>query len=723
MNAARPVLPAALAAHRGLARLARPRLEAGRHWPLGACWDGGGVNFALFSAFATQVDLCLYDAAGVHELARITLTECTNQVWHGYLPDARPGLVYGYRVHGPYAPEEGHRFNPHKLLIDPYARAFAGSFTWSDVHYGYRRGNARADLSFDRRDNAAAMLKCRVLDTAYSWHEDRRPHTPWSETVIYEMHVKGWSMLNAALPEALRGTYAGLAHPASVRHFKGLGVTAVELLPIQEFIDEHRLVQDGLANYWGYNTLGYFAPAARYAGGGDPLDEFRSMVRCLHAAGIEVILDVVYNHTCESDQLGPTLAFRGIDNASYYRLREGRWLDDVSGCGNTLNLAHPRVLQMVMDSLRWWAADLHVDGFRFDLATAMCREAGGFDAGCAFLDTLRQDPVLAGVKLIAEPWDVATCETGRFPAGLSEWNDRYRDAARGFWLTGSTTCGEFASRLAGSSDLFRHGGRMPQAAVNFITAHDGFTLADVVSHERKHNEANGQANADGNNDNRSTNCGVEGPTDDAAVRAMRARLQRSLLATLMLSQGVPMLVAGDELGRSQGGNNNAYCQDNAVSWLDWEGMDHALLAFAARLIELRRSHPALRRVQWFDGSATPLGEHDIAWLWRDGTAMTRVQWEDGTNRCFGFRLGRNSGAESALLVLMNAGTQEVAFTLPPAPGGDWVLQLDTAQDVTPRAGGRTTPAEAQAAATVTATTTTMVSARGLLLLSSTPASP
>jgi glycogen operon protein len=401
-------------------------------------------------------------------------------------------------------------------------------------------------------------------------------------------------------------------------------------------------------------------------------------------------------------------------------------MDDVSGCGNTLNLAHPRVLQMVMDSLRWWAADLHVDGFRFDLATAMCREAGGFDAGCAFLDTLRQDPVLAGLKLIAEPWDISTCETGRFPAGLSEWNDRYRDAARGFWLTGSTTCGEFASRLAGSSDLFRHGGRMPQAAINFITAHDGFTLADLVSYERKHNEANDQANADGNNDNRSTNCGVEGPTADAGVRALRLRLQRSLLATLMLSQGVPMLVAGDELGRSQGGNNNAYCQDNAVSWLDWEGMDHALFAFTARLVELRRRHPALHRVHWFDGSATPLGEHDIAWLWRDGTAMTRAHWEDGANRCFGFRLGRNSVEESALLVLMNAGTEDVVFVLPPAPGGDWVLELDAAgEDVDPP-GARAVRGRAGTAAAplaVTTATTALVPAHGLLMLSSTPESP
>jgi len=695
------------------------RLETGRPWPLGASWNGGGVNFALFSAFATQVDLCLYDEEGMHELARLPLPACTDQVWHGYLPGAGPGQVYGYRVHGPYQPEQGHRFNPHKLLIDPYARAFSGTFNWSDTHYGYRFGHAGADLSFDRRDNARFMLKSRVVcpAPADAWQDDRAPRTPLSDTVIYEVHARGWTMLNPAVPPALRGTYAGLAHPASIRHLQRLGVTAVELLPVHEFIDERRLVQSGLVNYWGYNSLGYFAPAARYAGGTDPLSEFRGMIMRLHAAGIEVILDVVYNHTCEADELGPTLAFRGIDNASYYRLRERRWMDDVTGCGNTLNLAHPRVLQMVMDSLRFWAGEMHVDGFRFDLATALGRENGSFDPGSAFLDTLRQDPVLAGVKLIAEPWDIANCETGRFPPGLSEWNDRFRDAARGFWLTGATRCGEFASRLAGSSDLFRHDGRAPQSGINFITAHDGFTLADLVSYERKHNEDNGQANADGHNDNRSIHCGVEGPTQDPGVLALRARLQRALLATLMLSQGVPMLLAGDEHGRTQRGNNNAYCQDNAVSWtqwVEWEGMDHALVDFVARLIELRRHHPALRRITWFDGSATVLGERDIAWLWRDGTEMTREQWEDGANRCFGFRLGRDSILESALLVLINAGDAEAGFDLPPAPGKHWTLQLDTAQAYLPRPQLHPTGSASAAPAQVT------VAARALLLFTSTP---
>jgi glycogen operon protein len=654
-------------------------LEAGRPYPLGATWDGGGVNFALFSAFATAVELCLFDADAAREVARVSLPACTDQVWHGYLPDARPGLIYGYRVHGPYEPAQGHRFNPNKLLIDPYARAFAGNFCWTDAHYGYRIGHANADLSFDSRDNAWAMVKCRVIDSAFSWQDDRAPRTAWADTIIYEAHVKGATMMNPAVPAALRGTYAGLAHPASIAHLQRLGVTAVELLPVHEFIDERRLVQSELTNYWGYNSLGYFAPAARYAGGGDPLVEFRTMVRRLHAAGIEVILDVVYNHTGEAGETGPTLVFRGIDNASYYRLREGRWQNDVTGCGNTLNVAHPRVMQMVMDSLRWWVSEMHVDGFRFDLAAALGRENGGFDPGCAFFDTLRQDPLLAGVKLIAEPWDIAACETGRFPPGIGEWNDRFRDAARGFWLTGSISCGEFASRLAGSSDLFRHSGRMPQSSINFVTAHDGFTLADVVAYERKHNEANGQANADGNNDNRSINCGVEGPGKDTVVLELRGRLQRALMATLLLSKGVPMLMAGDELGRTQDGNNNAYCQDNPTSWIDWDGMDHALFDFATRLIEMRRTYPALRRLTWFDGSPSPLGERDIAWLWRDGAEITREQWDDRSNRCFGFRIGRNNTGEEALLVLINAGGEEVGFLPPAPPGGAWVLQLDTSR--------------------------------------------
>lgn len=658
---------------------AAPELEAGHNHPLGATWDGRGVNFALFSAQAERVELCLFDAATLQEVSRMALPSCTDQVWHGYLAGAQPGLVYGYRVHGPYAPARGLRFNPHKLLLDPYARAFAGAFRWSDAHYGYDTAHAGADLSFDTRDNAASMLKCRVVGPDYDWSGDRAPHTALADSVIYETHVKGYSKLNTALPAELRGSYAGLAHPASIQHLQRLGVTAVELLPVQEFIDEHRLARAGLVNYWGYNSIGFFAPAARYASSADPAREFRDMVKALHAAGIEVILDVVYNHTAEADELGPTLAFRGIDNTSYYRLRDGRCYDDVTGCGNTLNVAHPRVLQLVMDSLRWWVAEMHVDGFRFDLATALAREGSGFDAGAAFLDTLRQDPLLAGVKLIAEPWDIATCETGRFPAGFAEWNDRFRDAARGFWLTGAVGCGEFAARFTASSDLFRHSGRAPQASINFVTAHDGFTLADLVSYQHKHNAANGQANADGNDNNRSINCGVEGPSTDPEVNDLRARHQRVLLATLCLAQGVPMLVAGDELGRGQHGNNNAYCQDNALSWLDWSAGDADLCAFAARLLALRRRHPALRRTGWFDGSPTALEECDILWLARDGNEMTRAQWEDGSNRCFGFRFGRDHPQEHAVLVLMNAGNADLAFVLPPALAAGWLLEIDSTQ--------------------------------------------
>ncbi len=653
------------------------RLEAGRPYPLGAIWHGNGVNFALFSAHATAVELCLFDDHASREVARIALPASTDQVWHGYLPHAGPGLIYGYRVHGPYEPSQGHRYNAHKLLIDPYARSFAGAFRWTDEHFGYLAGNTGGSLEIDNRDNAWATLKCRVVDPAYSWHGDRAPRTAWADTIIYEAHVKGCTMLNREVPEHLRGTYAGLGHPAFIAHLLRLGITALELLPIHEFIDERRLIQAGLVNYWGYNSLGFFAPATRYASSGDPIGEFRDMVRSLHAAGIEIILDVVYNHTAEMDAAGPTLAFRGIDNASYYRLDDGGRYTDWTGCGNTLNVAHPRVMQLVMDSLRWWVSDMHVDGFRIDLATAIAREAGGFDPGCAFLDTLRQDPTLAGVKLIAEPWDVTACETGRFPPGIAEWNDHFRDAARGFWLTGSTRCGEFASRLSGSSDLFRHSGRMPQASINFVTAHDGYTLTDVVAYERKHNAANGQDNADGNNDNRSNNCGIEGASTDPDIQALRARLQRALLATLMLAQGVPMMVAGDELGRTQGGNNNTYCQDNAISWAAWDNPENSIVALAAQLIRLRREHPALRRIRWFDGSLSAMGELDIAWLWRSGEEMTRAHWEDEANRCFAFRLGRNDANEKALLVVINASAHDVEFTLPSAPYRAWEVQLDT----------------------------------------------
>jgi isoamylase len=662
------------------ARTANDRIEPGRSQPLGATYDGAGVNFALFAAHAERVELCLFDPAGTRELSRIALPECTDHVWHGYLPDGRPGLVYGYRVHGPYDPENGHRCNAHKLLLDPYARAYVGTLRQTDANYGYRVGHARRDLSIDRRDNAFAMPKCRVVDAAIARDDDTRPRVPWADMIVCEAHVKGYTMMNAGVPEALRGTYAGFGHPASIAHLTRLGVTTVELLPVHEFVDERTLIQNGLVNYWGYNSIGFFAPAARYAGGRDPHVEFRAMVKRLHAAGIEVILDVVYNHTGEGDEHGPTLSFRGIDNASYYRLVPGsaRHYDDVTGCGNTLNLGHPRVLQLVMDSLRYWVETMRVDGFRFDLATALARGPAGFDPGATFLDTLRQDPVLAGVKLIAEPWDLATYATGRFPAGVAEWNDKYRDALRGFWLIRATRVGDLAQRIAGSSDLFRHDGRRPQAGINFVTAHDGFPLADLSAYTQKHNEANGQDNRDGTSDNRSTNCGVEGPTQDPAIAAARQRRSRALLATLLASQGIPMLTAGDEIGRTQGGNNNAYCQDNPVSWIDWGAGDVSLASFVAALTRFRREQPALRRTRWFDGSPTGTDDPDITWLARDGTAMTREHWQDEANRCLGFVLGRANAAEDAIAVLINGSDEEVRFALPPPPGLSWRRVLDSA---------------------------------------------
>lgn len=672
------------------------RVLSGRPDPLGATFDGAGVNFALFAAHAEMVELCLFGTDGAREIARVALPACTHEVWHAYLPDARPGQIYGYRVHGPYEPERGHRHNPHKLLLDPYARALAGRYRWTEAHLGYRPGQARGDLVMDRRDNAQSMFRARVVDPAFDWGGDRLPRTPWAETVICEAHVKGYSRLNPAVPERLRGTYAGLAHPASIARLVACGSTAVELLPIQAFIDERMLAVADRVNYWGYNPLAYFAPEARYAGGGDPVVEFRAMVKALHAAGLEVILDVVFNHTAEGDALGPTLSFRGIDNASYYRLRAGdpRHYADSSGCGNTLNLNHPRVLQLVMDALRYWAGEMHVDGFRFDLATALALGPTGFDARATFLDCVRQDPLLSTIKLIAEPWDIQTWQTGHFPAPFAEWNDRYRDAVRSFWLTGGASTGELARRLAGSSDLFRHSCRRPQASINYVTAHDGFTLADLVAYERKHNEANGQDNADGSNDNRSNHCGVEGPSDDSSIQARRGRLMRAMLATLFVSQGVPMLPAGDECGRTQHGNNNAYCQDSPLTWIDWDNSDAGLADFVASLAALRATHPALRRETWFDGSPTAQGEPDIAWIARHGGPMQPADWDDPGNRAFGFLLGRADADETAVLVLLNAAAAAAEFELPPPPHGAWRLVLDSAgQAGTPMAGMQTVPAE------------------------------
>ncbi|WP_142810384.1 glycogen debranching protein GlgX [Tepidiphilus olei] len=667
----------------------------GRPYPRGATWDGNGVNFALFAGHAEKVELALFEAGGKREVQRIALPECTGDVWHGYLPEARPGLLYGYRVHGPYHPESGHRYNPHKLLLDPYAKAFVGGIRWSDAHFGYHVGHPKADLSFDRRDDAAGMPRCQVIDAAFTWSDDRHPNVPWHETVIYELHVKGFTRLHPQVPECLRGTYLGLASPPVIEHLTRLGITAVELMPVHTFVDERRLVEKGLCNYWGYNSIGYFAPENRYALS-DPVGEFKTMVKALHAAGIEVILDVVYNHTGEGDHLGPTLAFRGIDNARYYRLKpdEPRYYLDYTGCGNTLNMREPHVLQLIMDSLRYWVTEMHVDGFRFDLASALARELHEVDRLGAFFDIIQQDPVLNQVKLIAEPWDLGEggYQVGNFPPGWAEWNDKYRDAVRAYWRGDGGLIGEFAQRFTGSSDLYGKSGRSPHASINFVTAHDGFTLHDLVSYERKHNEANLEDNRDGTDNNLSCNYGVEGETDDPAINALRARQKRNLLATLLLSQGVPMLLAGDEICRTQRGNNNAYCQDNEISWVDWEPNEakQRLLAYVQRLVALRREHPILRRRHFFQGRPIHGKDvKDIVWFDPRGAEMSEQQWNEHFARCLGVYLDGRGITErdplgrpiqdASFVLLFNAYHETIPFQLPPFLGvGPWHVLLDTA---------------------------------------------
>jgi isoamylase len=668
------------------------RVSEGLPYPLGASWDGLGVNFALFSANATRVELCLFDAQGERETERIVLPEFTDEVWHGYLPDARPGTVYAYRVHGPYAPLQGHRFNANKLLLDPYAKAHVGRLRWDDACYGYVVGHADADLSFDTRDSAQFMPKCRVIDPAFTWGEGGRPKIPWEKTLLYETHVRGFTMRHPAVPEHLRGTFAGLTVSEVIDHMRTLGVTSVELLPIQTFVDEARLLKLGLNNFWGYNTIGFFAPHPAYSATGE-IAEFKEMVAHLHEAGLEVVLDVVYNHTAEGNELGPTLSFRGIDNASYYRLLPDaprHYIND-TGTGNTLNLSHPRVLQMVTDSLRYWVQDMRVDGFRFDLATILGREVYGFDEGGGFLDSCRQDPVLARVKLIAEPWDCGPggYQVGGFPPGWAEWNDRFRDVVRGFWK-GEEPCSALAPRLCASRDLFDRRGRKPWASINFITAHDGYTLADTVSFEHKHNEANGEDNRDGHSHNRSFNCGVEGPTDDLAVLTLRERQARNLVATLLLAQGTPMLLAGDEMGRTQQGNNNAYCQDNEVSWVDWTQTrsGRSMTDFVRRLIALRARYPILRRSRFLTGMLDEeLGVRDVTWFSTSGNEMTVQDWNDRASRCFGMLMDgraqssgiRRAGTEVTLLVLINGATADMAFGLPQTSGGRrWSSVFDTA---------------------------------------------
>ncbi|MBV9077074.1 MAG: glycogen debranching protein GlgX [Methylobacteriaceae bacterium] len=673
-------------------RRAASRIHEGLPHPLGANWDGLGVNFALFSAHATKVELCLFDNDGQTELERIALPEYTDEVWHGYLPEARPGTVYAYRVHGPHEPEAGHRFNPHKLLLDPYAKQLVGELSWDPAVFGYVAGTD--DLSLDERDSARFMPKCRVIDPAFTWGREQKPAVPWERTIFYETHVRGYTMRHPAVPETLRGTFSGLGIPEVIAYIRSLGVTSVELLPIHAFVDDDFLLQKGLRNYWGYNTIGFFAPQPRYMA--TPfVNEFKEMVAKFHDAGLEVILDVVYNHTAEGNEMGPTLSFKGIDNASYYRLLpdKPRYYINDTGTGNTLNLSHPRVLQMVTDSLRYWVQEMRVDGFRFDLATILGREPYGFDEGGGFLDSCRQDPVLSSVKLIAEPWDVGPggYQVGAFPPGWAEWNDRYRDTVRAYWRGDDGMLPELASRFTASADKFNKRGRRPWASVNFITAHDGFTLRDLVSYNDKHNEANGENNQDGHSHNLSNNYGVEGPTEDAEIREVRMRQMRNLIATLFLSRGTPLLLAGDEFARTQGGNNNAYAQDSEIGWIDW-GVDEegrTLAEFTRVLIQLRQALPMLRRGRFLTGTYDEqLGVKDVTWLSASGEEMTPEHWGDAHARCLGVLLdGRaqesgipRPGTDATLLLVLNAYHDVVSFKLPEAVGGHgWLCLLDTNQ--------------------------------------------
>jgi glycogen operon protein len=676
---------------------ARTTVWPGRPHPLGATWDGSGVNFALFSAHATKVELCLFDREGRREIDRIPLPEYTDEVWHGYLPEAYPGLLYGYRVHGPYEPTAGHRFNPNKLLIDPYAKALKGQLHWSDAHYAYRVGSGREDLSFDRRDNARGMPKCAVVDNAYTWGDDQPPGVPWGETITYETHVRGMTMRHPRVPERLRGTFAGLGHPAVIDHLVKLGVTAIELLPVHAFAQDRQLLAGGLTNYWGYNTLSFFAPEPRYLAGG-AIGEFKTMVKRFHNAGIEVILDVVYNHTAEGTHTGPTLSLRGIDNATYYRLRPDnpRFYVDDTGCGNTIDMSHARVLQLVTDSLRYWVEHMHVDGFRFDLATILGRENGSFDPNGGFFDAIRQDRVLGGVKLIAEPWDLGPggYQVGNFPPGWFELNDRFRDVVRQYWRGDEAMLPELAARLTGSADLFDRRGRRAWTSVNKITSHDGFTLHDVVSYNHKHNEANGEGNHDGHNANYSWNHGVEGPTEDPTIVALREQQKRNLMATLLLAQGTPMLLGGDEFGRTQRGNNNAYSQDNEINWFDWPGITRegrVLIGFVRRLIAARKAHPVLRRTRFLHGrERSPDGVRDITWFSPSGREKTAEQWQDRHARCLGLMLNGRAGSfrtpdgqpanDEALLIVLNAYHDVVPFILPAISGGaGWRRLVDTTE--------------------------------------------
>jgi len=686
-------------------RRPRPnRIWPGAPYPLGATWDGVGVNFALFSAHASKVELCLFDSpTATRESHRVTLPEQTDMVWHGYMPDVRPGQLYGYRVHGPYDPQAGHRFNPNKVVMDPYAKAVGRTVRWGQYEmFGYKVGDPAADVSFDDRDNAAFAPLGTVIDSTFTWGDDRPPRTPWHKTVIYEMHVRGFTMRHPRVPELLRGTYEAMTTDEALDHLVSLGITAVELMPVHHFLNDQHLVERGLSNYWGYNTFCYFAPEIRYAAAGHMGDatvrEFKRMVRALHSAGLEVILDVVYNHTAEGNHLGPTISLRGIDNAAYYRLVHDnpRFYLDFTGTGNTLNMRSPRVLQLIMDSLRYWVLEMHVDGFRFDLASTLARELFEVDRLGAFLDIIHQDPVISQVKLIAEPWDLGEggYQVGNFPVLWTEWNGRYRDSVRRFWRGDDGVVSEFATRLAGSNDLYEQSGRRPYASINFVTSHDGFTMYDLVSYKDKHNEANGEENRDGENHNLSWNCGAEGPTTDKAILALRAQQKRNLMATLLLSAGVPMLSGGDEMGRTQRGNNNAYCQDNDISWTNWElgPEEDAFLDFTRRLVHLRQSEPVLQRRRFFQGRAIR-GVKDIMWVDPSGHEMTDESWNSPVIRSLGVVYSGEGTGEvdergqsitgDTLLLIMNAQPDTVPFKLPASSAGVWQRIFDTANPKLP----------------------------------------
>jgi glycogen operon protein len=665
-----------------------PVVRPGTPTPRGATYDGPGVNFALFSAHATRVELCLFDLKGREETARITMPDYTDQVYHAYVEGLQPGQVYGYRVHGPYEPEAGHRFNPNKLLLDPYARGHTGEMTWNDACFGYVIGSEEGDLSFDERDSAPFVPKCVVVDPNFDWRgQAGRVATPWDRSIIYETHLKGFTALHPDLPEDLRGTYAGMGAGPVVDYIKSLGVTSVELLPIHTFLDDAHLLDKGLRNYWGYNTIGFFAPDPRYASDRpNTLREFKEMVARFHEVGLEVILDVVYNHTAEGNELGPTLSFKGIDNLSYYRLQKDsrRYYVNDTGTGNTIDLSHPCVLQMVMDSLRYWASETHVDGFRFDLGTILAREPEGFHARSGFLTACSQDPLLSMVKLIAEPWDIGPggYQVGGFPPGWAEWNDKFRDTVRDFWRS-EAPASAMARRVQGSGDIYDNQGRRPWASINFVTAHDGFTMNDLVTYNRKHNEANGEDGRDGSDDNRSWNCGVEGPTDDPEVGALRKRQIRNLMSSLMFSQGVPMLLAGDEFGRTQGGNNNVYGQDNEINWLSWSWGEREteLLAFTRRVIGLRRAHPALRYRRFLGRGDFPDDSPDLVWLRGDGAAMDDDAWSDENAHAIGMLIDTPPSEDAprdVVLLAFNGHHDLVRFTLPASPlGGAWRRLVDT----------------------------------------------